>query len=205
MTDALADAALTRAVERVLDDHGWAGATVERIAEAVGVNRVTLYRRGLTRDRLLATAALAAAEAFRAASLPSLTSGGTAEHRLRMLLDALYDLADAHLSLLAGLYDGPTALFHLGVDDPASELITQLEYTDPFERILQDGNADGTLTSTDPRNDSELIFNTAGWTYVHFRRSHRWTSKKAREDVTRVVMAFVLPTVLVRPAEEIRS
>ncbi len=187
------DAELTRAVERVLDDHGWSGATAERIAEALGVNRVTLYRRGLTRERLITAAALAAAGEFKAAALPCLTAPGSAHDRLRLLLEALYDLADAHLSLLAGLFDGPTALFHMGIDSEDTELITQLEYTDPFERLLRDGAVDGTLNSTSPRDDAELIFNAAGWTYVHLRRSHRWTSERARREVTRVVLAFVEP------------
>ena len=49
-------------------------------------------------------------------------------------------------------------------DDPARalEVVSRLEYTEPFDRLLRDGKRDGTLASADPREDAELIFNTAG-------------------------------------------
>lgn len=179
---------LVAAVEVALEEHGWGGATAELIAEAAGINRVTLYRRGLTRERLLAAAALAAAEEFRAAALPCLTAPGSARERLDLLLVALYDLADRHLALLAGLYDGPTALFHIGLDGDDPTSITRLEYTEPFQRLLRDGQSDGTLRSNAPPEDAELIFNTAGWTYIHLRRSHQWAPRRARIAVNRLAL-----------------
>ncbi len=184
---------LIDATESVLDDHGWTGLTAELVAARAGVNRTTLYRRGLTIKDLLAGAALAAAEEFRQSSLGPLTSPGSAADRLRTLLDTLFDLADRHLALLAGLFDGPTAIFHIGGDDSDHDLITRLEYTEPFERILRDGALDGTLTSNDPTTDAELLFNTAGWTYIHLRRSHQWPNDRARPAVTRIATSFVTP------------
>lgn len=189
---------LLDAVEQVVEKHGWAGTTAELIAEAAGINRTTLYRRGLTKEQLLAEAATAAAAEFRAAALAPLTNPGTARERLDQLLDALFDLADRHLGLLAGLYDGPTAMFHLNIGSSDPTALTRLEYTEPFARILYDGQADGTLTSTDPSEDGELIFNTAGWTYIHFRRSHGWTPARARAAVSRITSA----TFLSHPPEQ---
>ena len=60
VTDAAVAPELIDAVEQVLTAYGWNGTTAELIAEAAGINRVTLYRRGLTKERLLAAAALAA-------------------------------------------------------------------------------------------------------------------------------------------------
>jgi AcrR family transcriptional regulator len=191
VTDAAVAPELIDAVERVLTAHGWSGTTAELIAEAAGLNRVTLYRRGLTKERLLAAAALAAGAEFQAAALPCLTAPGTASDRLTALLGALYELADRHLALLAGLYDGPAALFHMGGNPGDPTALTRFEYTAPFERLLHDGNTDGTLTSPHPTEDAELIFNTAGWTYIHLRRSHRWTSERARGAVTRISTAYV--------------
>ena len=71
-------------------------------------------------------------------------------------------------------------------------MLTRFEYTDPFERLLTDGNIDGTLASGDPRVDAELIFNTAGWTYVHLRRSHEWDPGTARPAVTRITLGSFL-------------
>jgi AcrR family transcriptional regulator len=184
---------LIRATESVLDKHGWAGVTAELIAATAGLNRVTLYRRGLTTKDLLGAAALAAAEEFRRRALEPLTGPGTAAVRLGALLETMYDLADSHLALLAGLYDGPTAAFHLGGTSDDDDVITRLEYTEPFERLLRDGTLDGTLTSDDPHTDAELVFNTAGWSYVHLRRSHRWPPERARPAVTRIATCHVMP------------
>ena len=180
---------LIAAVESTLEEHGWAGATAESIAAVAGVNRVTLYRQGHTREGLLAAAALAASEEFKAAALPCLAARGSARERLLLLVVALYDLADRHLPLLAGLYDGPTAMFHMGIAEKEVEVVTRLEYTEPFERLLEDGRVDGTLRSDHPSQDAELLFNAIGWTYVHLRRSHRWSARKARAAVTNMALS----------------
>ena len=188
---------LVAATEAALERHGWAGLTGELLADAAGLNRVTLYRRGHTPQRLLAAAVEAAAAEFRAASLAPLTHAGTAAERLRLLVDALFDLADRHLALLAGLYDGPTAVFHLGglgaTANASGEAVTRFEYTEPFERILRDGNADATLTTSEPHRDAVLIFNAAGWTYIHLRRSHGLAAADARDAVHGLVERYVLP------------
>ena len=174
---------LLAAVERALDAHGMDAVTLEHIAAEADINRVTLYRRGHTREALLTQTALQAASEFRDAALPALTHPGTGAARLELLFNALFDLADRHLALLAGLYDGPTAVFHLAVAD--HRVLTRLEYTEPFARVLIDGVADGTLISDNPTEDAEILFNLAGWTYVHLRRSHGWSSKRARAGVRR--------------------
>ena len=174
---------LLAAVERALEHHGLDAVTLEHIATEAGINRVTLYRRGHTREALLAEVALAASIEFRDAALPALTHQGTGAERLDLLIEALLDLADRHLALVSGLYDGPTAIFHLGIEDQA--VLTRFEYTEPFGRILADGVADGTLTSVDPSEDAEVLFNLIGWTYVHLRRSHGWSPARARPAVKR--------------------
>jgi AcrR family transcriptional regulator len=183
---------LVVATEAALERHGWGGLTAELVAEAAGLNRVTLYRRGHSTQQLLLAAAMAAADEFKHRAVEALTQSGTASERLQALLNTLYQLADDHLALLAGLYDGPTAVFHLtGGEHMDPDIATRFEYTEPFERLLLDGNNDGTLRSTNPREDAELLFNTAGWTYVHLRRSHGWSERKARKAVTRLVIAYV--------------
>ena len=181
---------LVDAAEEVLEQRGWHGMTAEHIAQEAGINRVTLYRNGHNAASLVAAAASAAAAEFREGVLPALADGGTAEHRLTLLLEALFDVADRHLALLALLYDGPTAVFHMSGGGTAATAVTRFEYIEPFERVLRDGVADGTLASADPARDAELIFNAAGWTYVHLRRTHGHTRKRARSDIHRLIGAL---------------
>ncbi len=174
---------LLSSVESAIGEHGFDAVTFEQIAEEAGLNRVTLYRRGHTRESLLTEVAAVAAAEFREACLPALTHPGTAPERLYLLSEALFDLADRHLALLAGLFDGPTAIFHLTVDD--HQVLTRLEYSDPFQRILSDGAAEGSMDSDAPGEDAEVLFNLLGWTYIHLRRSHGWEPERAREATRR--------------------
>jgi AcrR family transcriptional regulator len=45
---------LLEAAKRTFAAHGYGGATLERIATEAGVSRVTLHRRGVSKDGLLA-------------------------------------------------------------------------------------------------------------------------------------------------------
>ncbi|MEM7412004.1 MAG: TetR/AcrR family transcriptional regulator [Myxococcota bacterium] len=185
--------ALLSGFEQALERDGFAGLTQEAIAEEAGVNRVTLYRRGVTREGLLAEATKALADGFRAASLEPLTASGNARLRLERLMAVLFTAIDAHGALLATLYDGPALLFHFRADPGAATRLTRFEYTQPFARLLRDGAADGSLASEDPEADAELLFNAASWTYLHLRRSHGWSARRARTAVERQALAFVLP------------
>ncbi len=178
---------LLDAIGRVVDTYGWAGATGERIADAAGINRTTLYRKGLTRERLIDHAITAVADTTHSAMMKSVVASGTAADRLAHMLKAVFDIADRNLGLLAGLFDGPTAVLHLSGDSPTAHF----EYVEPIERLLRDGHHDGTLESIDPQRDAELIFNMALWTYVHLRRTHLQASAEIRESVTRAVIGFV--------------
>lgn len=182
------DAELMASVETAVAAHGLDTVTLEHIAHAAGVNRVTLYRRGHTRESLLARAAASAAAEFRGASLEPLTNSGSAPDRLDLLAEALFDLADRHLALLAGLFDGPAAVFHLALKD--HQVLTRQEYTEPFARILHDGQTEGTLTTADPDEDAEVLFNLLGWTYIHLRRSHGWEPTRARAALKRQLRAW---------------
>ena len=48
--DPVQDARLLAAAARVLEDAGWQGLTVEAVAEAAGLSRVTAWRLGASRD-----------------------------------------------------------------------------------------------------------------------------------------------------------
>src|SRR5258707_10935825 len=47
------DPRLLAAAQRVLEDAGWQGLTIEAVAEAAGLSRVTAWRLGATREALV--------------------------------------------------------------------------------------------------------------------------------------------------------
>src|SRR5207245_1902769 len=76
------DRELRQATIAVLREHGWEGLTLERVAEAAGRARSTLWRQGLTLDVLLEALVGQLADDFQAALYPVLTSDGTGRERL---------------------------------------------------------------------------------------------------------------------------
>ena len=70
----IADPDMIAAAERVFDTHGLAGSTLELIAAEAGLNRVTLYRKGLNVEILAAAAISKAADEYAAAVLPALVT-----------------------------------------------------------------------------------------------------------------------------------
>jgi AcrR family transcriptional regulator len=175
---------------RAIELHGWQGATLERIAAEAGTSRMTLHRRGVTRDAVLGALAASLEEQYRSALWPALTAPGDGRARLEQALTALCAVVEENLALVAALGDRPRdAIFHEGDDGTG---LTRSVFTEPVERILRDGVADGSLRPIDdPTETATVLFNLIGWTYRHLRWAHGWTP----ERTTRGVLAIALDGV----------
>jgi AcrR family transcriptional regulator len=174
------DEELRRATIAVLRERGWDGLTLERVAEAAGRARSTLWRQGLSREALIAALTGELAEDFRASMYPILTAGGTGRERLVKGLEALCDLLDRHLPLMLATDEA----FHQDTapDQPP-------DYLHPFIVFLRDGIADRSLTlAQDEVTTADVAFNTVAWPYVHLRGRHGWPAEKARAAIVGVVL-----------------
>lgn len=173
----------------VLARYGYHGATAERLALAAGVSRVTLHRRGVTKDTILAQLTERAVQGYREALWPSLIGTGSAAERLTSGLLALCDQAEANMDLLIALSSRTDEIFH----EPGEEAMTRSVFTEPIERLLRDGAQDGSLREVDAAETATVLFNLVGWTYIHLRTGHRWSSARARERVLEIALNGVLP------------
>lgn len=179
-TVTVVDAEVREATISVLRERGWEGLTLERVAEAAGRARSTLWRQGLTRDALVAALAGELASDFRDAMYPVLTSVGTGRERLERGLDALCDLIERHLPLMLATDEA----FHqyTGPGQPP-------DYLYPFIQFLREGADDGSLA---PGDDlvvaADVVFNTVAWPYVHLRGRHKWPAQRARKRIVGVVL-----------------
>ena len=178
------DEALLAAAAEAFRKHGFAGATIERIAAEAGVSRVTLHRRRVTKDGLLSALAERGAERYRAALWPALTAPGSAAARLEAAMHALCESAEENLDLLIALRAQSDSIFH----PDGKEQMTRSVFTEPFERVLRDGATDGTLRELDPVETATLLFNLVGWTYVHLRTGHGWSPERARRSTIGVAL-----------------
>jgi AcrR family transcriptional regulator len=178
------DQRLLDATVRVLAAYGWDGLSLDRVADAAGLSRVTVWRQGATKETLVAALLDELATDFRASMWPVLTAPGSGRDRLEAGLRALCEVADRHLPLLLA----SDHVFHRGFQQAATG--TAVNFTEPFARFAAEGLADGTLypLCDDPWELGEVAFNTACWSYVHLRGRHEWSSGVARDRVLAVVV-----------------
>jgi AcrR family transcriptional regulator len=173
------DEELRSATIAVLREQGWHGLTLERVAEAAGRARSTLWRQGLTLDVLVDALLGTLADDFEAAMFPILTAEGTGAERLRRGLEALCDVVDRHLHLMLA-NDEAFHQPHQG---------RRPDYLSPFIAFLRQGAADGTLAPGENVVEAaDAVFNATAWPYVHFRGRHRWGAARARRVVVELVL-----------------
>lgn len=188
MAERIAEEQVLEGARRALARFGHERATLERIAQEAGVSRVTLHRRGVTREGILAALAERAAEEYQQALWPALTSRGTGRARLERALKAVCEVAEANLALLMALQAQNDAIFHAEPSDDREEVETRWAFTEPLERLLIDGQADGTLRAGDPLEIATVLFNQVGWTYLHLRSGHRWAPERALRAVVELAL-----------------
>jgi AcrR family transcriptional regulator len=195
------DDALLAGAHRAIERYGWQQATLERIATEAGVSRMTLHRRGVTREGLLGALAERLEAAYRGGMWPALTASGSGRERLEQALAGYCEAVEANLEVLVALAEADhDAIFH--EDGPRG--LTRPAFTEPIRRLLQDGVADGSLVADDPDETATLLLNLVSWTYRHLRRGHGWTPQRARDGVLRIALDGVAarpPTALPQGAE----
>jgi len=170
----------------VLAQGGLAAATLERISAAAGVSRMTLHRRGVSKQDILRAVAEDFALEHREAMWKPLVAAGSAKDRLRLALELQCELSERNLATLEALSSpARDAIFH----QPGSPSLTREAFVEPLERLLRDGAIDGTLAPvSSPRETATVLFNTVGHTYRHLRAGHGWSAARARDGVMALVM-----------------
>jgi len=166
---------------RAIEDVGWQAATLEQIASASGLSRMTLHRHGLGREEIFALLGAAYEADFRATVGAACEEPGPAPTRLRCGLEAVCAATERHLPFLRGLDDeSDTTLFHdHGVSRPG--------YVVPFEDVLRVGIEDGSFREVDVPRTAILLVNAADRTYRHLRVAHGWSTADASAPIDLLV------------------
>lgn len=187
---AAVDSQVLEGARTAIERFGWQGASLERIAAASGLSRATLHRRGVTRDLLLAHLSEEAVRLYRDAMWPSLTGTGSGAERLEEALEALCELIEQNLAVVRALNaHANAAVFH---DQGQPEQMTGGVFAEPLQRLLQDGQSDGSVRPLDAREMSTVLFNLVSWTYIHLRDEHHWQPDRARRGTLEVALRGVV-------------
>jgi len=173
------------AARHVLARDGLAAATLERISAAAGVSRMTLHRHGVSKVVILRALAQQLEADYREGLWPALVSKGSGRERLQVALESLCRVTERNRATLDALSSAAReAIYH----ERGPGGLTRKAFTEPLERLLLDGAADGSLQSLDAEETATLVFNAVGHTYRHLRAGHGWTPRRAREGVIRLLM-----------------
>ncbi|MDX6375726.1 MAG: hypothetical protein QOE98_29 [Gaiellaceae bacterium] len=169
------------AARRLARDGRLRAASMQDLADEAGLSRVTLYRRGATRDNVLQALRAELAREERDAIWPAIVSDGTGRERLERALRALCASGEDTLGLFGALSDEVSdAIYH----DGDERRLTREEFVAPFRRLLLDGAADGSLRPlTDPDEVATILYNQVSWTYRHLRTGHGWDAERAADGV----------------------
>jgi AcrR family transcriptional regulator len=165
--------------------YGWEGATLERIAAEAGVSRMTLHRKGATREAILEGLRGQFEAAYRDRLWPFLTASGDGRERLAGALGELCAISEDNLELLDALGRRAELIFHEPGDGSVD---TRPPFTEAVARLLRDGALDSSLRSEAPDDDATVLVNLVGHTYRHLRLGHRWPAERARESVVRLAL-----------------
>jgi AcrR family transcriptional regulator len=169
---------------------GYERVTLEQIAQAAGVSRVTLHRRGIGKAELLGALTAQATAEYQAAMWPVLTSNASPGARLEHAVDVLLSQAERHLPVLIALGSRTDAVFH--EPGEADTSATRDVFTEPLERILAEGIAAGAVQVTDAAEAATALFNIVGWSYIHLRSGHGWAPQRAAVAVRGTVLHGII-------------
>lgn len=180
-------------IRRIRDELGhrdWRELALDDLARSAGLSRMTLHRRGITREQILAELAKLLESEYQQAVLPALSSLARAPQRLAMALGATCTIDERYLGLMGALHEQLATIYH---DPGDGEVLTRAPFIDALRRILTDGVNEGTLTlEHDLDETATLLYNATGWTYREMRTGHRWPPEKARERVVGLLVAGML-------------
>jgi AcrR family transcriptional regulator len=177
-------------LERIRDHlpaRDWAAITTSDLADASGLSRMTLHRRGITKEDVLERLGERLLADYREALFGPLTAPGTARERLRAALGALCDVNERYLPVLGALSTQLEPIFH-EPGGPDEAVLTRPGFTEALRRLLADGAQDGSIAVADPAETATLLFNAVGHTYRHMRTGHRWPPARARAGVVALVL-----------------
>lgn len=158
------------------------------LAEAAGLSRMTLHRRGITKDAVLSRLGARLQAEYREVLFGALTAPGSARERLREALGAMCEVDERYLGVLDALVAEARDEVYHEAGEAGQPVLTRPGFTAALRRLLEDGVRDGSIAATEPDETATLLFNAVAHTYRHMRTGHRWPPDLARERVVGLVL-----------------
>jgi AcrR family transcriptional regulator len=157
---------LTRTAARLFADRGYHGTSLADVAEALGMQKASLYHHIDSKEDLLWEVASAGAEAFHAA-LDAVPEGAPVPERIRLALQA-------HLGVVGEQLDAATVFTRewraLDGDRRERFLAERRRYEERIRELFREGVEGGELrTDLDVATAALFFLSAANWAYTWLR------------------------------------
>jgi len=157
---------LTRIAARLFAERGYQGTSLADLAEALGVQKPSLYHHIASKEDLLWDVARDGSAAFRAA-LDAVPADEPAPERIRLALRA-------HLAVVAGQLDVATVFVRewrfLSGERREAFVAERRRYEERLRELFRDGVESGELrTDLDVATAALLLLSAANWAYTWLR------------------------------------
>ncbi len=157
---------LTRIAARLFAERGYQGTSLADLAEALGVQKPSLYHHIASKEDLLWEVAWDGAEAFHAA-LDGVPADAAAAERIRLALRA-------HLAVVSGQLDIATVFTrewrYLSEERRATFLAERRRYEERIRELFRAGVEESQLrTDLDVATSALLFLSAANWAYTWLR------------------------------------
>ena len=157
---------LTRIAARLFAERGYQGTSLADLAEALGVQKPSLYHHIASKEDLLWEAAWDGAEAFHA-GLDAVPADAAAADRIRLALRA-------HLAVVSGQLDIATVFTrewrYLSEERRATFLAERRRYEERIRELFRAGVEESQLrTDLDVATAALLFLSAANWAYTWLR------------------------------------
>ncbi len=185
-------AEIAAAARRVFRERGYAGATMDDIAAALGITKGSLYHYVETKEQLLFDAVL---EPYRGA-LTHLRAVLADEDRL--LEERLVAVVRRHLTNVVTHH--PAIAIYLENDRqlpvPAEIRALDREYVSGVRQLLLAGMRDGSLRVQDPSVATTALLGMCNWFALRYEPSAGWDVDEVAGDFTRIFLHGMATTEL---------
>src|SRR5262245_684159 len=157
---------LTRVAAQLFAERGYHGTSMGQVAEAMGVQKPSLYSHTRSKAQLLHDAMREGAAAFHAA-LDAVPDDAPAVERIRIALRG-------HLAVVAGQLDVATVFTrewrHLEGDEREAIVAERRRYEERWRTLFREGVESGQLrTDLDAGAATLLVLSAANWAYTWLR------------------------------------
>lgn len=177
----ISEEALLQAAAQLFARHGYRKTSLEDVAEALAIKKGSLYHYIRSKEELLARIYDRILDRIEDAVRPHAGARLAADERLRRMIDAHVAVVAAERDMLAVVFKEEPELAA-----PSQTVIRQRKraYERIFERVVEEGQAEGVLRPFPPRLLVLVLLGACNWMYHWYRAEGRSTPAELAARIT---------------------